>query len=588
MGNSSSSSSIQSYLHNKENQEQFIISMNSTSPLFSDSLNHSSIVQSQALSVSYFCFFTCGSNRNLKFWQLKNFFVISLQVKNPPITQFYAIVHTFNEAKFLSTHIDKVAYANMISFMDSVPASLSREAYISRILNLYKNNDPLLYSKVYPLYRIRVPQPILDIAEPTLLGRNAHRNAQDENFSTTVSDHPSRLEVNSEYLEVSSTINEVGSSLINAGSKNRQSGQANTSNRQVPELKSRQFDVWSSVVNDTTSFLDNDSEFNPNKSPPNNPINYANDIQTSSSFLNAITEPDSVDKDGLSTILDSQYTDYQADTIRHSELSSSFNSISEPGSYESSISQTFKEARKLKTKVHLHKHHNLDNEGSDDGAPYFLPSSSTVTVSESFFSPSTRMNSESSSRSSSRSHKRSRRRRRRYSNEEEEDDDNYSISYSDRSVAKRASKIHIFTDSNEDSMSQSSSSRRRSKSRNHGRDSSSAAPSFVSESVISSTTGQKSSKKRNVGIDVDLHHDVGFTTSETSQKTSQYEKDERSRSSSSLSNGRSNRSNKGGRSRRRNDNYNDDNESENRIKNRKKDISMDLSKSQVDTIIESD
>lgn len=598
MGNSSSSSSIQSYLHDKENQEQFIASMNSTSPLFSDSLKNSSIVRSQANSVNYFCFFTCGSNRSLKFWQLRNFFVISLQVKYPKIREFHAIVHTYQDAKFLSTYIDKVAYANMISFMDNSTASISRDLYITRILDLYKNNDSLLYSKVYPLYRIRTPEPNLDIAQPTLIGRSAHRYAQDESFSSTTSEHPSQLAVNSEFLQIPSTVYETDS-LSNPNIRSRKSGQKINENISAPELKNRSFDAWSTVTNDTNTFLDSNSETNLSQSKTSKKrdvdnTNNFNDFSTSS-CLDPLSEPDSIDKSGLSTVLNSSYSAHDSSVSNQEKFSSSIPTISEPGLYESSISQTFKEARKMRSKVRLHKHHNLDSRSKsnrNNDIEDLSSSSSKVTVSESFFSPSTVIGSENgssrisrSSRSSSRSRKRrerneyeedesndedNRRKRRRRRGGDEDDDSNYSISYSDRSVAAKAAKIHIFRDKNN----------------------SSGAPSFVSEAIISSTTGQPSRKRRNVGIEIDLHHDVGFTSSEKPRQSYEYEQSERSGSSSSSLSRRSSRSRNGTRNRRKRDtNYDNDNvydqdDNLNRIRNRKKDISMDLSKSE--SMIDSD
>lgn len=564
MGNSSSASSIQSYLYNKEDQEQFIISMSSTSPLFSDSLKNSTIVRSQASAVNYFCFFTGGSNRNLKFWQLRNFFVISLQVHNPKIKLFHAIVHTFKGAKFLSTYIDKVAFANMISFMDSASASISRDLYITRILDLYKNNDSLLYSKVYPLHRIRFAEPFLDVAEPTLIGRSAHRYAQDESFSTTSSEHPSRLVVNSEFLEMPSTINEA-ESILNSVSKSKKKNQKPNSNKLPPNLKDRSFSAWSSVANDTTSNFESTTELNATHKKTIDQTNLGDDSQFSS-FVNPLSEPDSANESGLSTMLNSNYSPYDS-SVTNRNMSSSSPQISEPGLYESSVSETFKNARKMRSKVRLHKHHNLDSDRhSKNSEMSDFSNSSSVSVSESFFSQSTYMGSESSCRS----HKRSNRRRKR----NDDDDSYYSIPYSERSVASKAEKIHIFTES-EDSKKSTLSS---------------AAPSFVSEAIISSATGKPSRRKRNVGVEIDLRHDVGFTSSSTAYE---YEDTDRADNYSSYSSRRSNSSSKRSRSRRKkNESISDDtydqNDNLNRIRNRRRDISMDAPKSQTETIIDSD
>lgn len=544
MGGNSSTISIQSFLYNKENQEQFIVSMNSTSPLFSDSLKNSTVVKSQASAINYFCFFTGGSNKSLKFWQLKNFFVISLQVHNPKIKLFHAIVHTFKDAKFLSTYIDKVAFANMISFMDNATASISRELYITRILDLYKNNDPLLYLKVYPIHRIRFTEPSLNIAEPTLIGRSAHRHAQEESFSTTTCEHPSKLVVNSEYLEMPSTINETDSNSI---TKSKSRNQKINPNKSAPELKNRQFDIWSTIANDTTSvFQESTSEFSP-KNKINEQTNLGDDSQLSS-CLNPLSEPDSIDKSGLSTMLNSSYSPYDS-SMTDRNVSSSSPQISEPGLYESNVSQTFKNAQKRKSKIRLHKHHNLDTDESDKINEFSdFSKSSTVTVSESFFSPSTES---SRSRKQNQDENGHRKRRRRHG-ENDDDDSYYSISYSDRSVASKAAKIHIFTDSDDKKRS--------------------AAPSFVSEVVMSSTTGRPSRKKRNVGIDVDLRHDVGFTSSEQFKDSSE-------NSYSSISNKKSNRSGRRSRNRQnKNENISDDtydqNDNLNRIRSRKKDESI--------------
>ncbi|OHT09677.1 hypothetical protein TRFO_21400 [Tritrichomonas foetus] len=476
MGNQTSSSlALQSHIKNTKNQDLFILSMSGTNPKFSDSLTNSSVVLSQAAPLNYFCFFTKGPIRILRYWQLRNYFVCSMQVSNPPIKQNYAIVHTYQDVQFLSVYLDQIAFSNMVYFMDSVPSKLTRGEYINRMISLSKNQDTILTNKIYPIYRIKVPQPTLEIALPTLYGRPARPFRPEDEFSSLTS-LPSNALNSDLYQTRDITLN----------------GRQRTS-KAAPELADRRFD---------------DSTTNAGES----------------SFLNPISEPSSIRNDSnLSTSSNMRRKKYDSDF----SISSSFaKPISEPGPSDSQISEVFKDARRAK--VHLHNHHNLHQD-----------SNTSVSITDSFFSAATSASGSSaitnkrkkrvahsksgakddssrisrSSRSSriskssrigsSSSASSSRRKVRGKSGESESSRKSKKSTSSKNSTSSvNRPKIHLFGDFDDDL--------RRSKKKN-----SSDAPSFFSEAIISSTTGNPSKKKRNVGLDVDLRHDVGFTTSES-------------------------------------------------------------------------
>lgn len=535
-GSTSAPTVIQAHF---KNIKPFMLSMSGTNPLFSDSLQHPNILLSQANTLHYFCFFTRGKESVFRFWQLKQFFVCSLVITNPPIKQNCAIVHQYKEMKFLSIYLDPVAFSNMIMFMDNIPDKLTREDFISRMALLYKNQDPILCSNITHTNKIRPVVPTLKIAEPILFGQSPFRqNRINDKNSTSVSN-------------VNIGTDDISSSIVMA---------------KVNDVAKEQSIFGSANISSTMM----------------NPISEPSSILNESTYASYSTNMYSTTTNMYSSTTNT--TTYESDT-QQSSFSSFANSISEPGPYESSLSVTFKEL-KNEEDPYLHKHHNLNND------------SESITVSESFLSQSTiapnndesygQLDYSSSSQYSSSSHssrrstkEQSRQPRRPRRHKKTEDDstkkrrprnDDSSVSYSESVVTPQRSSRRPRNDDSSVSYSESIDTPQRSARKRKGDDSSvnysesvdtpqrsskkhkgdddsssrqsvysfrknnsvssgrklhiftdenddkdenDRDASFVSESVMSSN-GNKSNRKRNVGVEIDFHHDVGFTSSEAS------------------------------------------------------------------------
>ena len=502
MGNQASTTSvIQKHIQDRSNQDHFIASMSGTNPKFSDSLLNTTTVLSQAAPLDFFCFFTKGPVRVFRYWQLRHFFVCSMQVANPQIRQNFAIVHTYQNITFLSAYIDQAAFSNMVFFMDYVPRKLSREEYILRLVSLAKNKDPSLIDNIYPTYKIKIPQPQLSVAIPTLYGRKARPYGRADELMSTP---------------------EIPSSALNSALCQTRDIKFDNKgfDRSAPSYTKRKYDNW------TTG----DSQ---------------------SSYLNPISEPSSMNDSGSSS--------------KGSSISSSFaNTISEPGPSDSQISEMFKGARKIQVHLHNHHNLHNDSDTSVSITDSFFSAATSATGSSAYkykrhhnpdsrsssshsqkrlvpldenlnntdFSGSSRSRSRKSTsrseklESSAKSQKSSSSRPVAHIFSDVEDDSRrsknsfYSESMYSANGTKRKRNVGLDVDLHHDmgfSNSESRSSRSSaSRKKRTGYDVDLDRDVDTQSEGTMSSTG-RTSKKRSVGLRVNFHHDVGFTSSENSR-----------------------------------------------------------------------
>lgn len=181
MGNQISALIPDGDIRNSHTQEEFLYSMSSQNP--KDAKLISKTILDISKSNKNFVIITSGQPDHVKYWQEEQIFVCAFTISNPPIPLNYYHTHLFKGFSLTTIHLGKVAYQNMIFFMNGAKYNLTKTQFLNQIIqvssfseNSSDYNDKFSKS-IQPKLLIASPK----IAKLSLVNNNDENNEDNYN-----------------------------------------------------------------------------------------------------------------------------------------------------------------------------------------------------------------------------------------------------------------------------------------------------------------------------------------------------------------------------------------------------------------------